>query len=107
MNLNNQEFKMHYINEPYQDEYQTPEAIAIEDAIDNEESYIKSEPACAFSAVLRYLRSEEFSDNEEQIENLGTLIEHAINADFINRHRYDVSLINAAIRWQATKNIEE
>jgi hypothetical protein len=96
-----------YIDEPYQDEYQTPESIAIENAIESEENYIKSEPASAFSAVLLYLKSEEFADNEEQIENLGTVINSAIDGPFENRHMPIVSLVNTAINWQATKNVEE
>ena len=92
-----------YIDEPYQDEYQTPEAIALEDAIESEENYIKSEPASAFSALLDYLKSEEFADNEEQIENLGTVINSAIDAPFECRHLPIVSLVNTAIKWQATK----
>lgn len=93
------------MNQPYQDEYQSQDEIDLEDEIEAEEKAIIDDPSLSFLAVLEYLKSEDFSKDDEQTEILEELIRIALNATFEQRHQPIVSLVNAAIHWQATKNI--
>ena len=96
-----------YIDELYQDNYQTPEEMRLESEVDFQRDELKKEPTECFEAFLDYLSSDSFADNADLVEMLGSMVETAIDPDIANRYKPFNQLVEAAIDWQAKKNALE
>jgi hypothetical protein len=92
-----------YIDEPYQDEYQSQEAEKLDYEADFQEGLLRNEPADCFVALLDYFKSDEFSEGEAS-DLLYDMVKAYLNCKFENRHTPFNQIVNSAIEWQAKQN---